>query len=108
MLKIKQRCDNIYMVERGRRVTLVEECLSPENKFNHSCFAEERKIYMFNFVEQPVAVRDYDYALLNKRPTPMMVQGGIQPVELFQEDIRTLEHPQSLLGSVFSFRKRKG
>lgn len=69
---------------------------------------EERKIYMFNFVEHPVTIHNSEYSMLNKRPTPVVIQGGIQPVALFQEDIRSLERPQSLLGSVFSFRRCKG
>jgi hypothetical protein len=63
---------------------------------------------MFDFVEQPVAIRDYEYSMLRKRPAPLVIQGGIQPVAMFQEDVRSLERPQSLLGSVFSFRRSKG
>lgn len=62
---------------------------------------------MFNFVEQPVSIRNYEFNEVN-RPTRFVVQGGIQPVAFVQEDIRTIERPQSLLGSVFSFRRRKG
>jgi hypothetical protein len=32
----------------------------------------------------------------------------LQPVAFVQEDIRTLERPQSLLGSFFGFHRRKG
>ena len=64
---------------------------------------------MFDFVEQPVAIRDYEYAGFHKSPRgPMVMQNGIQPVAMFQEDVRTLERPQSLLSSLFSFHRRKG
>ncbi len=79
-----------------------------KTNFNFSAVCEERKIYMFNFVEQPMSARDYDFSPMHKRSTPVVISGGIQPVELFQEDIRNLERPQSLIGSVFSFRRSKG
>ncbi len=63
---------------------------------------------MFNFVEQPVTIRNYDYALSQQRPTRLVVQNGIQPVAFVEQDICAMERPQSLLGSVFSFHKRKG
>ena len=67
------------------------------------CFAKKGRNCMFDFVEQPVVIRDYEYALVDRHPTPV-----VQPVALFQEDVRSMCRPQSLLGSVFSFRKRKG
>ena len=63
---------------------------------------------MFDFVEQPVAIRDYEYSMLRKHPAPVVVQVGLQPVTLFQEDVCQMERPQSLLGSVFSFRRSRG
>lgn len=64
---------------------------------------------MFDFVEQPVSIRDYEHARYQKRvSTPVMVQSGVQPVAMFTEDVRMVGRPQSLLGSVFSFRRRKG
>lgn len=64
---------------------------------------------MFNFVEQPVSIRDYEYAGFAKRSTgSFVVQNGIQPVAMFQEDVRSLDRPQSLLSSLFSFHRRKG
>ena len=72
------------------------------------CFFKKGRNYMFDFVEQPVVIRDYEYALVDRHPTPVVMQNGVQPVALFQEDVRSMCRPQSLLGSVFSFRKRKG
>lgn len=64
---------------------------------------------MFNFVEQPVAIRDYEHARYQKRvSSPVVMQGGLQPVAMFQEDVRQVGRPQALLGSVFSFHRRKG
>lgn len=89
-------------------MTSTESVSHRKTNFNFSAVCEERKIYMFKFVEQPVITRDYDFSPVRKYSTPVMMSGGIQPVELFQEDIRTLERPQSLIGSVFSFRRSKG
>ena len=63
---------------------------------------------MFNFVEQPVTIRNYDYALSQQRPTRLVVQNGIQPVALVEQDICAMARPQFLLGSGFRFHKRKG
>ena len=63
---------------------------------------------MLQFVEQPVSIRNDEYAFASQRPARFVVQGGIQPVAFFQEDVRSMERPQSLLGSVFSFHRRKG
>lgn len=93
--------------ERGLVTGPQRICLPWKNNF-HPCFAEERKTVMFDFVEQPVTIRDYEYSMLNRRPAPVVMQGGLQPVAMFQEDIRAAERPQSLLGSVFSFHRRKG
>lgn len=63
---------------------------------------------MFDFVEQPVTIRNSEYPMHNDRPNRVVMQGGLQPVAFVQEDIRTLERPQSLLGSFFGFHRRKG
>lgn len=107
MLKIWQIYDNIYVVEREGGVSPGWKVSLTEKQILH-CFAEERKVFMFDFVEQPVAIRDYEYSMLRKHSAPVVVQGGIQPVALFQEDVRGVDRPQSLLGSVFSFRRSKG
>lgn len=72
------------------------------------CFFKKGRNCMFDFVEQPVVIRNYEYALVDRHPAPVVMQNGVQPVALFQEDVRSMCRPQSLLGSVFSFRKRKG
>ena len=54
-------------------------CLSEKYKFQ-SCFAEERKIAMFDFVEQPVTIRNSEYPMYNDRPNRVVMQGGLQPV----------------------------
>lgn len=84
------------------------ETVSQENTNFQSCFAEERKIAMFDFVEQPVTIRNSEYPMYNDRPNRVVMQGGLQPVAFVQEDIRMLERPQSLLGSFFGFHRRKG
>lgn len=63
---------------------------------------------MFNFVEQPVSIRDYEYGMSTKRSGRVVYQAGIQPVAFVEQDVRTMDRPQSLLGSVFSFQRRKG
>ena len=63
---------------------------------------------MFDFVEKPVTIRNSEYPMYNDRPNRVVMQGGLQPVAFVQEDIRTLERPQSLLGSFFGFHRRKG
>ena len=63
---------------------------------------------MFDFVEQPVVIRDYEYALVDRHPTPVVMQNGVQPVALFQEDVRMVGRPEPLMGSFFGFRRRKG
>lgn len=63
---------------------------------------------MFDFVEQPVTIRDNEFPMLRKHPSRVVVQTGLQPVAFIQEDIDRAERPQSLLRSVFGRKKKKG
>ena len=45
---------------------------------------------MFNFVEQPVKIDNYEYSRMP------------------QEDVRMVGRPEPLMGSFFGFRRRKG
>lgn len=62
---------------------------------------------MFDYVEQPMAIRD-EYPMLHKRPSRVVVQAGLQPVAFVQQDIENEERPQSLLRSLFKGKKKKG
>ena len=35
---------------------------------------------MFDFVEQPVTIRNSEYPMYNDRPNRVVMQGGLQPV----------------------------
>lgn len=59
---------------------------------------------MFDFVENPV-ICSREFPMLEKRPSPVLLQQGLQPVCLVQGDISMEEHPQSL--SQQYFRKRR-
>lgn len=72
------------------------------------CFAMKGRTEMFDFVEQPVTIRDSEFPMLQKHPSRVVVQSGLQPVTFVQEDITKLERPQSLLTSLFKGKKKKG
>ena len=72
------------------------------------CGRKEDLIFMFNFVEQPVKINNYEYSRMPQRPSPVVMQSGLQPVALFQEDVRMVGRPEPLMGSFFGFRRRKG
>lgn len=63
---------------------------------------------MFDFIEQPVTVRDKEYPMLQKSPAPVVMQGGLQPVAFVQEDFDKVQRPQSLIWSLFRQAKKKG
>lgn len=61
---------------------------------------------MYNFVEQSVSIPRSEFPMLQRQPGRVVVQTGLQPVAYMQDDITVLERPQSLLQSMFAFRKR--
>lgn len=56
---------------------------------------------MFDFVEQPVLVRDSEYPMLRKHPSRVVMQTGLQPVAFVQEDVKMQERPVSLLNYLY-------
>ena len=87
-------------------------CLPHKYTFNTLssllCGRKEDLIFMFNFVEQPVKINNYEYSRMPQRPSPVVMQSGLQPVALLQEDVRMVGRPEPLMGSFFGFRRRKG
>ena len=61
---------------------------------------------MYNFVEQPVSIPHSEFPMLSRQPSRLVMQAGLQTVAVVQEDVCALERPQSLLQSLFAFKKR--
>lgn len=61
---------------------------------------------MYNFVEQSVSIPRSEFPMLRRQPSRLVVQAGLQAVAFVQEDVCALERPQSLLQSLFAFKKR--
>ncbi len=61
---------------------------------------------MYNFVESSVSVPRGEFPMLRRSPSRLVVQSGLQPVAYLQEDVGVLNRPQSLLQSLFAFKKR--
>ena len=62
---------------------------------------------MFDFVEQPVVILDSEYPMLRKHPSRVVMQSGLQPVALVQEDVKVQERPVSLLNYLYHKSKSK-
>lgn len=61
---------------------------------------------MYNFVENRMNIPKSEFPMLSRNPSRLVVQTGIQPVAYIQEDLCAGERPQSLLQSLFAFKKR--
>lgn len=61
---------------------------------------------MYNFVENSIRIPKGEFPMLNRNPSRLVVQTGIQPVAYIQEDVCEYDRPQSLLQSIFAFKKR--
>lgn len=61
---------------------------------------------MYNFVESSVNIPKSEFPMLRRNPSRLVVQTGLQPVAYIQEDVGAMNRPQSLLQSIFAFKKR--
>ena len=62
---------------------------------------------MYDFVEQPVTIRNSEFPMLRKEPSHVFMQYGLQPTFFLWSDVEAEERPQPIFKAYFKRRKRK-